>query len=107
HANDGMPYWTGTRVRAPEFATTAASSSMSSGATSKVTAGGVATATGGPAEDQTSNSGDNDTRGLRIARWTMVVAGLIVLVITWAAPPAVLTIGYFAATLFSASWVPI
>src|SRR5699024_1307135 len=89
-ANDVMPYLTGRRVRTPEFATTAASSSMSSGATSKVTAGGVATATGGPAEDQTSNSGDNDTRGLRIARWTMVVAGLIVLVITWAAPPAVL-----------------
>ena len=106
-ANDVMPYLTGTRVRTPEFATTAASSSMSSGATGGVTAGGVATATGGAAEGQTSNSGDNDTRGLRIARWTMVVAGLIVLVITWAAPPAVLTIGYFAATLFAASWGPI
>ena len=106
-ANDVMPYLTGTRVRTPEFATTAASSSMSSGATGGVAAGGVATATGGPGEDQTSKSGDNDTRGLRIARWTMVVAGLIVLVITWAAPPAVLTIGYFAATLFAASWGPI
>src|SRR5699024_11640560 len=103
-ANDVMPYLTGTRVRTPEFATTAASSSMSSGATGGVATGGVATATGGPGEDQTSNSGDNDTRGLRIARWTMVVAGLIVLVITWAAPPAGLTIGYFRATPFAASW---
>ncbi|WP_291797957.1 sodium:solute symporter family protein [Brevibacterium sp.] len=52
-------------------------------------------------------AGDNDTAGLRVARWTMLVVGLAVLAVTSVAPPAVLTIGYFAATLFAASWGPI
>lgn len=52
-------------------------------------------------------SGDHDVKGLWVARWTMLIAGLVVLGVTFVAPPAVLTIGYFAATLFAASWGPI
>src|SRR5699024_7732530 len=101
-ANDVMPYLTGRRVRTPEFATATAGSRPSTGsAASSGTNTRVATDVGGPADD-TGDSADDDKRGLQIARWTMVVAGLVVLVITWAAPPAVLTIGYFAATLFAA-----
>lgn len=106
-ANDVMPYLTGRRVRTPEFAASTAGSRPSTGSpASSGTNTGVATDVGGPADD-TGDSADDDKRGLQIARWTMVVAGLVVLVITWAAPPAVLTIGYFAATLFAASWGPI
>ncbi|MGC2940916.1 MULTISPECIES: sodium:solute symporter family protein [unclassified Brevibacterium] len=121
-ANDVMPYLTGKRVREPELATAAATSTtaaapaaqqFASTGPSPTSAGtstpgtDVTTATGGPSNDSTDASGDDDIRGLQVARWTMVVAGLVVLVITWVAPPAVLTIGYFAATLFAASWGPI
>ena len=41
------------------------------------------------------------------ARITMLLAGLIVLAVTWVAPPSLLAIGYFAATLFAASWGPV
>ncbi|WP_181276315.1 sodium:solute symporter family protein [Brevibacterium oceani] len=112
-ANDVMPYLTGKRVREPELATTSTASagpafaSAGPASTSAGTSGpatDIATVAGGPPTDSTAASGDNDIHGLQVARWTMVIAGLIVLVITWVAPPAVLTIGYFAATLFAASW---
>lgn len=123
-ANDVMPYFTGQRVKEPELATTATTTAATTATaptgqtfTATGSAGtpdgpstpetSIATATDGPADDSTGASGDDDVRGLQVARWTMVVAGLIVLVITWVAPPAVLTIGYFAATLFAASWGPI
>lgn len=54
-----------------------------------------------------SSTADEGTRGLWASRVTMFVVGLIVLAITAVASPAVLTIGYFAATLFAASWGPI
>lgn len=101
-ANDVIPYLSGHRSRVRE------------------TVGAVVTATsssGNPVSSDDSEAsfdggdvqatGDNDTRGLWVARWTMVIAGLVVLGVTAAAPPAVLTIGYFAATLFAASWGPI
>lgn len=44
---------------------------------------------------------------LRASRIVMLATGLIVLGVTYVAPPAVLTIGYFAATLFAASWGPV
>ncbi|WP_210604477.1 sodium:solute symporter family protein [Brevibacterium oceani] len=112
-ANDVMPYLTGKRVREPELATSKATTATASAGTAVASAGpstpetAIATAADGPSNDSTDTSGDNDIHGLRVARWTMVIAGLIVLVITWVAPPAVLTIGYFAATLFAASWGPI
>ncbi|MQA07882.1 MAG: sodium:solute symporter family protein [Pseudonocardiaceae bacterium] len=45
--------------------------------------------------------------GVRASRVVMLATGAVVLGITFVAPPAVLTIGYFAATLFAASWGPI
>ncbi|MQA05354.1 MAG: sodium:solute symporter family protein [Streptosporangiales bacterium] len=50
---------------------------------------------------------DDDRQALRTSRLVMLLAGLVVLGVTAVAPPAVLTIGYFAATLFAASWGPI
>lgn len=44
---------------------------------------------------------------LRFSRTVMLVVGLIVLGVTIIAPPAVFAIGYFAATLFVASWGPL
>lgn len=44
---------------------------------------------------------------LGFSRVVMLVVGLIVLGITIVAPPAVFAIGYFAATLFVASWGPL
>lgn len=51
--------------------------------------------------------GDDEASALRTSRIVMLVVGLVVLGATAAAPPAVLTIGYFAATLFAASWGPV
>ena len=52
--------------------------------------------------------GERDERSsLRFSRAVMLVLGLVVLGITYVAPPAVFTIGYFAATLFAASWGPV
>lgn len=45
--------------------------------------------------------------GVRAGRIAMLATGVVVLGITFVAPPAVLTIGYFAATLFAASWGPV
>ncbi|MED4689687.1 sodium:solute symporter family protein [Peribacillus frigoritolerans] len=44
---------------------------------------------------------------LRASRISMVVISLIILLIGLFQPPAVMWIGYFAATLFAASWGPI
>ncbi|MBS4025707.1 MAG: sodium:solute symporter family protein [Clostridia bacterium] len=47
-----------------------------------------------------------DKQLLYISRVVMLVVGLISLGITFTQPPAVMWIGYFAATLFAASWGP-
>lgn len=44
---------------------------------------------------------------VRLTRWAMIAVALVALVFTYFSPPAVLTIGYFAATLFAASWGPL
>ena len=44
---------------------------------------------------------------LGYSKAVMLIAGVVVLLITIWAPPAVLTIGYFAATLFAAAWGPV
>ncbi|WGW13539.1 sodium:solute symporter family protein [Saxibacter everestensis] len=49
----------------------------------------------------------DDATTLRTSRIVMLIAGLAVLGITFIAPPAVMTIGYFAATLFAAAWGPV
>ncbi|GAA1846216.1 hypothetical protein GCM10009813_05390 [Brevibacterium marinum] len=65
------------------------------------------TVRGSESAEAESFAADEGTRGLWASRITMFVVGLIVLAITAVASPAVLTIGYFAATLFAASWGPI
>ncbi|WP_219416306.1 sodium:solute symporter family protein [Pseudonocardia nigra] len=49
----------------------------------------------------------DDASALRTSRIAMLGAGVVVLLITFWSPPAVLTIGYFAATLFAAAWGPV
>ncbi|WP_257350954.1 sodium:solute symporter family protein [Pseudalkalibacillus decolorationis] len=44
---------------------------------------------------------------LRISRLSMMGVSVIILLITFWQPPAVMWIGYFAATLFAASWGPV
>lgn len=46
-------------------------------------------------------------KGLRVSRICMLVVGLVSLVITYYQPPAVMWIGYLAATIFAASWGPV
>lgn len=48
-----------------------------------------------------------DKQALKISRGMMLVVGIVTLTITYFQPPAVMWIGYFAATLFAASWGPI
>ncbi|MGI6065207.1 MAG: sodium:solute symporter family protein [Bacillota bacterium] len=51
-------------------------------------------------------SGDN-LKSLRTSRMIMLGVGLVSLIITYFQTPAVMWIGYFAATLFAASWGPV
>ena len=51
-------------------------------------------------------SGDSQ-KVLRFSRIVMACVGLVTLLITYYQPPAVMWIGYFAATLFAASWGPV
>lgn len=44
---------------------------------------------------------------LRTSRIVMFVAGLVVLGLTFVVPPVLMTIAYFAATLFAAAWGPV
>lgn len=48
-----------------------------------------------------------DAAALRFSRINMLIVGVVVLAITAVAPPALLAITYFAATLFAASWGPV
>lgn len=52
------------------------------------------------------DSGRDETDALRFSRLVMFSGGVVVLGLTLWSPPAVLEIGYFAATLFAASWGP-
>src|SRR5690606_25284087 len=49
---------------------------------------------------------DSERAALRLSKQVMLAVGVVVLLITIWAPPAVLTIGYLAATLFAAAWGP-
>lgn len=49
----------------------------------------------------------NNVDVLKFSRITMLVSSIVILLITFWQPPAVMWIGYFAATLFAASWGPI
>lgn len=49
----------------------------------------------------------SDNELLKISRISMVIISFIILIIGLWQPPAVMWIGYFAATLFAASWGPV
>jgi Na+/proline symporter len=49
----------------------------------------------------------NQSTALRFSRTVMLILGVVALGLTYIAPPAVLAIGYFAATLFATSWGPV
>src|SRR5690606_28384245 len=48
----------------------------------------------------------SEKAALRTSQRIMLVVGVVVLAVTLWSPPAVLTIGYLAATLFAAAWGP-
>lgn len=50
---------------------------------------------------------DPDARTLRLARVIMLGVGLTALIICFLQPPAIMWIGYFAASIFGASWGPV
>ncbi|GHD06878.1 sodium:solute symporter family protein [Zhihengliuella salsuginis] len=54
-----------------------------------------------------SQDGENEAAALKKSRIVMLCAGVAVLLATLWAPAGVLTIGYFAATLFAAAWGPL
>ncbi|MFC2948107.1 sodium:solute symporter family protein [Virgibacillus sediminis] len=59
------------------------------------------------AHDILINKEKNSSVVLKFSRNTMLVTSLVILFITYWQPPAVMWIGYFAATLFAASWGPV
>lgn len=44
---------------------------------------------------------------LRLSRLTMLVIGIVILIIAYFQPPAIMMLTYFAATLFASSWGPV
>lgn len=106
-ANDVMPYLLRTRRQLPEPTTAQALGEVRPAPRSTHYDRDVPRSEQPAPGTITSHTDDDDVKGLWVARWTMLIAGLAVLGITFVAPPAVLTIGYFAATLFAASWGPI
>lgn len=57
--------------------------------------------------EQSRNKTYSDKKLLRVSRISMIVISIIILLIGLWQPPSVMWIGYFAATLFAASWGPI
>jgi len=52
--------------------------------------------------------GESDEQSkLRLSRLTMLLIGVVILVIAYFQPPAIMMISYFAATLFASSWGPV
>ncbi len=49
----------------------------------------------------------SEGRRLAISRYAMLVVGIVILVLAYLQPPAILAISYFAATLFASSWGPV
>jgi SSS family transporter len=53
------------------------------------------------------NKQNSDKSLLRFSRIVMLLSSIVILIFTFWQPPAVMWIGYFAATLFAASWGPV
>ncbi len=49
----------------------------------------------------------DEQRKLRMSRYTMLLVGIVILIVAYFQPPAIMMISYFAATLFSSSWGPV
>ena len=49
----------------------------------------------------------DEQRKLRLSRYTMFMLGIVILIVAYFQPPAIMMISYFAATLFSSSWGPV
>ena len=49
----------------------------------------------------------DEQQQLRITRVTMLVVGIVILLIAFFQPPAIMLISYFAGTLFASSWGPV
>ncbi|AZU62855.1 sodium:solute symporter family protein [Neobacillus mesonae] len=57
--------------------------------------------------EQSRNKTYTDKQLLRTSRLSMIVVSIIILLIGLWQPPSIMWIGYFAATLFAASWGPV
>ncbi|MEK4030006.1 sodium:solute symporter family protein [Pseudobacillus sp. FSL P4-0506] len=57
--------------------------------------------------EQSRNKKYTDKQLLRASRLSMIIVSIIILLIGIWQPPSVMWIGYFAATLFAASWGPV
>lgn len=49
----------------------------------------------------------DEQQQLRITRVTMLVVGIVILLVAFFQPPAIMMISYFAGTLFASSWGPV
>jgi Na+/proline symporter len=57
--------------------------------------------------EQSRNKTYTDSQLLRTSRISMIIVSIIILLIGLWQPPSIMWIGYFAATLFAASWGPV
>jgi Na+/proline symporter len=53
------------------------------------------------------NKSVDEQQRLRITRMTMLAVGIVILLIAFFQPPAIMLIAYFAGTLFASSWGPV
>ncbi len=57
--------------------------------------------------EQSRNKKYAEQKLLRISRISMIITSIVILLIGLCQPPSIMWIGYFAATLFAASWGPV
>lgn len=57
--------------------------------------------------EQTRKERMTDSEVLKVSRISMILVSVVILIVGIIQPPSVMWIGYFAATLFAASWGPI
>ncbi len=56
------------------------------------------------ANDVVSAAGEDDRKKLRLSRWAMLGASLVILVLAYINPPQIFVIMYFGGTVIAASW---
>ncbi|MGO1545440.1 MAG: sodium:solute symporter family protein [Gulosibacter sp.] len=97
-ANDILPAFS----KRPEFASATAAQVESGGLAKKGRDQSLATA-----NIDVDLARDADKIKLRTSRNVMLLVSVAVLILTFVMPPVIMTIAYFAATLFAASWGPV